>query len=62
MPASREAPETLWLTWVLTSGDTEVRGMWVLSPGEIAIARKTVVPRTGVLLFILFDYDCINWA
>ena len=60
-PACREAPETLWLTWVLTSGETEVRGMWVFSqrrdtrcaesgcfPGEIGGARKTGVPRTKV--------------
>ena len=33
-PACREAPETLWLTWVLTSGETEVRGMWVFFPGR----------------------------
>ena len=39
-PACREAPETLWLTWVLTSGQTEVRGMWVFSPGETPGARK----------------------
>ena len=60
-PACREAPETLRLTWVLTSGETEVRGMWVFSPGEtpgarkvggspgeIGGARKTGVPRTKV--------------
>ena len=60
-PACREAPETRWLTWVLTSGETEVRGMWVfspgetpgarkvgVSPGEIGGARKTGVPRTKV--------------
>ena len=29
-----EIPETLWPTGVWTSGETEVRGMWVLSPGE----------------------------
>ena len=51
----------MWLTWVLTSGETEVRGMWVFSPGEtpgarkvgvspggIGGARKTGVPRTKV--------------
>ena len=59
-PVCREAPETL-LTWVLTSGETEVRGMWVfspgetlgarkvgVSPGEIGGVRKTGVPRTKV--------------
>ena len=59
--ACREAPETLWVTWVLTSGETEVRGMWVfspgetpgarkvgISPGEIGGARKTGVPCTKV--------------
>ena len=61
MPACRDAPETLWLTWVLTSGETEVRGMWVfspgetpgvrkvgVSPGEIGGVRKTGVPRTKI--------------
>ena len=33
-PAIGEVPETLWPTGVWTSGETEVRGMWVLSPGE----------------------------
>ena len=74
-----EVPETLWPTWVLTSGETEVRGMWVISPGvtrdarkvgarkvgaspgEIAIARKTVVPRTKSNDCVL-DYNCINSA
>ena len=42
-PACREAPETLWLTWVLTSGETEVRGMWVFSPGQTPGARKVGV-------------------
>ena len=42
-PACREAPETLWLTWVLTSGETEVRGMWVFSPGETPGAREVGV-------------------
>ena len=59
--ACREAPETMWLSWVLTSGETEVRGMWVfssgetlgaqkvgVSPGEIGGARKTGVPRMKV--------------
>ena len=36
----REFPEALWLTWVLTSGETEVRGMWVFSPGETPGVRK----------------------
>ena len=61
-PAYREAPETMWPTWVLTSGETEVRGMWVLSPGETpgarkvgvspgetGVVRKTGVPRTKVI-------------
>ena len=39
-----------------------MRGKWVFPMGEFAIARKTVVPRTGLLLYILLDYDCINWA
>ena len=26
--------------------DTEVRGKWVVSPGEIVCARKTIVPWT----------------
>ena len=42
-PADWEAPETLWPTWVLTSGENEVRGMWVFSPGEIPGARKVGV-------------------
>ena len=45
MPACSEAPETLWLTWVLTSGETEVRGMWVFSPGETPGVGKWVFPR-----------------
>ena len=44
-PAYRKAPETLWPAWVLTSGETEVRGMWVFSPGETPGARKLVFPR-----------------
>ena len=61
-PAYREAPETMWPTWVLTSGETEVRGMWVFPPGETpgarkvgvstvetGIAQKTDVPRTNVI-------------
>ena len=60
-PACREAPESLWLTWVLTSGETEVRGIRVFSPGEtpgaqkvgvssgeIGGAQKTGVPRAKV--------------
>ena len=55
-PACREAPETLWLTWVLTSGETECfpsgetpGALKVgVSPGEIGGARKTGVPRTKV--------------
>ena len=52
-------PKTLWPTWVLTSGETEVRGMQVfppgetpgawkvgVSPGETGVAWKTGVPRT----------------
>ena len=34
MQAYREVPETLWPTEVWTSGEIEVHGMWVLSPGE----------------------------
>ena len=33
-PAFGEVPKTLRPTGVWTSGETEVRGMWVLSPGE----------------------------
>ena len=33
-PAFGEVPETLWPTGLWTSGETEVRGMRVLSPGE----------------------------
>ena len=29
-----EVPETLWPTEVWTSGEIEVRRMWVLSPGR----------------------------
>ena len=39
-PAYREVPETLWPTWVLTSGEIEVRGMWVFPRGETPGARK----------------------
>ena len=65
-PAYREVLETLWSTWVLTSGEIEVRGMWVLSPGEtpgarkVGVspgetegARKTGIPRTKVLMMYL---------
>ena len=63
MLAYREAPETLWLAWVLTWGETEVREKWVLSPGETpgvrkvgvspgetGVTRKTCVPRTKVFM------------
>ena len=43
MPAYWEAPETLRPKWVFTSGETEVRGMWVSSPGEKQDARKVGV-------------------
>ena len=38
-----EAPETLRPIWVFGSGETEVCGMWVLSPGETPNARKVDV-------------------
>ena len=46
---------------VFGSGETEVRGKWVLSPCEIGGAWKTVVPRTkefsviniGLLLYMI---------
>ena len=48
--ACREAPETLRKVWVFGSGETvfgsgeaEVRGMWVLTPGETPDARKVGV-------------------
>ena len=53
--------------WVLSPGETgdarkvDARKVGV-SPGEIAIARKMVVPRTRLLLCALLDYDCINSA
>ena len=59
--------QTMWPTWVLTSGETEVRGMWVLSPGEtpgvrkVGVspgetggARKTGVPRTKVITIYMY--------
>ena len=63
-----EAPETLRVVWVFGSGETEVRGRWVLSPGashrmrgkwvfppgETGLARKTVVPQTrGINVIII---------
>ena len=39
-PAYWEAPETLQPKWVCTSGETEVRGMWVFSPGETPRMRR----------------------
>ena len=59
--ACREAPETLWLTWVLTSGETEVRGMWVFSPGETPGARKVGISPHESIYYVLDDY-CINSA
>ena len=42
-PAFWEAPETLRPKLVFTSGETEVRGMWVFSPGETPDARNVRV-------------------
>ena len=49
-PACREAPETLWLTWVLTSGETEVRGMWVFSRARLEVRGRWVFPAQKYLL------------
>ena len=46
-PACREAPETLWLTWVLTSGETEVRGMWVF-PGRDLLCFGRLLYKLGL--------------
>ena len=35
----------------------EVRGEWIVSPGESALERKTVIPRTNINCCIL-DYKC----
>ena len=35
-----EVPETLWPTRVLSSGETEVRGMCVLSPARPEMRGK----------------------
>ena len=73
-PAYGEAPETLWPTWVLTSGEIELHGMWVFSPGETSGGRKVGVspgrdwrcaedgcsPDESIY-YVLDDY-CINSA
>ena len=73
-PANREVPETLWPTWVLTSGGIEVRGMLVFSPGETPGERKVgFFPRQDwrcaedgyspdESIYYVLDYYCINSA